>query len=268
MQFYSIFLTAADNSHIGRVDKASLSTQTLMEIFISGIENKEVICGSAEEPEDIDQWTGFSYSQEQPADAAEKHLNINWYKRHLVGTIDLQWLPTTIFSVTIYDSKLSGSLNLAVLAPSIRFLNLGGNDFSGEIDLHHMPAEIEEITLSDNQLTGSLNLEELARSIQALYLRKNHFSGTVCLRHLPPSIVELSISENELSGSVNLTRLPVTLKFLCLHRNNFGGRTDFSRLPKDLNVLNISCTNLAGEISVRNRTTRFLVGHSNVELVE
>ena len=54
MQFHSIFLIAADISLLGRVDKASLSTQTLMEIFIEGIENRELICGSTEEPSDIE----------------------------------------------------------------------------------------------------------------------------------------------------------------------------------------------------------------------
>ena len=54
MSLPSILLITADSSHLGRLDYASLSTQSLMEIFIEAIENREVICGSAEEPEDIE----------------------------------------------------------------------------------------------------------------------------------------------------------------------------------------------------------------------
>ena len=89
MRFSFIILSAVESSHLGRLDYASLSTQALMEIFIEGIENREVICGSTEEPDDIDQWVGVEYVEEQPADDAEKLIHIEWGEIDLVGTIDL-----------------------------------------------------------------------------------------------------------------------------------------------------------------------------------
>ena len=153
MPLLSILLTAADPSILGRVDKASLSTQALMEIFIEGIENREIISGCAEEPNDFDKWNGFEYVEEQPADAAVKLINIYWVELGLAGTIDLQWLPPAIRSLSIRDNELSGSLNLTALPPSIQLLECRSNGFSGEIDLCRLPAEIEDLYLSINHLS-------------------------------------------------------------------------------------------------------------------
>ena len=260
-----MFLLAVESSHLGRLDYASLSTQALMEIFIEGIENREIICGNAEEPADVDQWKGFEYVEEQTADAGEKLINIDWYYLDLVGTIDLRWLPPNIYSIIIDDSQLSGSRNLAALPPSIQRLEFTTNAFSGEIDLCHLPAKITIVFLSVNQLSGSINLEKLPTSMQELHLSKNRFTGTVCLRHLPPNFVGLSVRGNELSGTLDLTRLPVMMKYLSIEENNFEGKTDFSQLPEGLKQLNVSHTNLSGEIPVRYRSTYYRIAHSKVQ---
>jgi len=199
MSFQSTLLTAADNSYLGRVDKASLSTQTLMELFIASIENREVICGSAEEPEDIDQWDGLTYSRDHHAEATENSIKITWHSLDLSGTIDLQWISPTVFSLEIIGNKLSGSLNLTALPPSIQVLDLCYNEFSGEIDLCHLPTEMKKLNLSSNHLSGSLSLEELPQSIESLSLCSNRFSGTVCLQNLPRSLQVLSVGANDLS---------------------------------------------------------------------
>ena len=115
MQLYSVFLTIAVDPTLGKVDKSSFSMQTLMELFITGIENREVICGSGEEPDDIDKWKGFKYCPEQPPNTTEKLFTINWYDLHLVGTIDLQWLSQTISSLNMAGSTLNGYLSLSSL---------------------------------------------------------------------------------------------------------------------------------------------------------
>ena len=88
MNLYTIFFSTADIPFLGRVDKASLSTQTLIELFNKGIENLEVICGSTEEPADIGEWRSITYLQEQPVDRVEKQTNIYWHILNLWGTID------------------------------------------------------------------------------------------------------------------------------------------------------------------------------------
>ena len=268
MQFNLVLLSASDSSDLGRLDYASLSRQALMEIFIEGIENREIICGSAEEPEDIEQWRGFAYSEEQPSDTVEKHFIIRWVYLGLVGTIDLQWLPSTVQSLEIKYNKLTGSLNLTALPPSMQFLGIATNAFSGEIDLCHLPVGIKVLNLSNNQLSGSLNLEKLPQSIQALYLYTNRFTGSVCLQHLPPQLGNLAVSRNELSGAVDLTRLPVAMTVLWLEQNNLEGKTDFSHLPDALEQLDVSHTNLFGEIRARPGRTRFYIEHSNVQLIQ
>ena len=267
MNFHSVLLAAADTFHLGRVDKASFPTQTLMEMLIQGIENREVICGSREEPEDIDKWHGFRYCPENPSDVAESQSKITWVNLNLVGTIDLQWLPPIVLSLKVMKTKLSGSLNLTALPWSIQFLTLSFNSFSGDVDLCYLPAEIKELDLSNNQLSGSLNLEQLPQSIHILHVHCNRFTGTLCLLYLPPSLDEIAVDENELSGAVDLTRLPVRMTGLWLGSNNFEGKTDFSQLPEGLQELQVSYTNLSGKIVVQNRTKCFNVVHSSVELI-
>ena len=266
--FILVLITADDPSHLGRLDYTSFSTQALMEIFIQGIENREVICGSADEPEDIDKWRGFEYSQEQPVDGVVRHFTIDWDALDLVGTIDLQWLPPTVRSLGAIKNKLSGSLDLTKLPPSIKSLTLGFNKFSGEIELLCLPAGIEMLSVAHNQLSGSLNLEALPSSIKGLYVSGNRFTGTVCLLTLPQELANLYLGKNELSGTVDLTCLPATMTELDLNQNNFEGKTDFSQLPEDLRLLDVSYTNLSGKIVVQNRATRFLVGHSKIQLIE
>ena len=87
MYFHPVFLIGADTYHPGRVDTASFSTQSLMELFIQGIENLEVICGSAEEPDDIDKWEGLMYRWDRPIASSEKHVSIKWLYLELVGTV-------------------------------------------------------------------------------------------------------------------------------------------------------------------------------------
>jgi len=262
-----MLLSAVESSHLGRLDYASLSTQALMEILIEGIENRELICGSTEEPVDIEQWEGLEYVQEQPVDAAEKRFNVDWSYFNLVGTIDLRWLPPTAISLDVYDNKLSGSMDLTVLPLSVEWLILERNAFSGEIDLRHLPTKIQHLNVSYNQLSGSLELGKLPNSMQEFHLGANRFSGTVCLRHLPRSLQVLSVNENELSGPVDLTRLPVSIERLWLNKNYFEGKADFRQLPESIQELNISYTNISGEIAVGNRRTRFFVEHSKVQLI-
>ena len=154
MQINFIFFIAADTSHLGRLDYASLSTQALMEILIEGIENREVICGSQETPDDVEQWTGLEYTEEETTDEVETHFDIEWCNLELVGTIDLHWLPQTVDSLDISENKLRGSLNLTALPLSIQWLSFDDNAFSGEIDLCHLPAEIKELFFQTTSSVG------------------------------------------------------------------------------------------------------------------
>ncbi|KNH07331.1 hypothetical protein XU18_1863 [Perkinsela sp. CCAP 1560/4] len=57
------FVGSADPS-LGRLDYTPLSQQALMEMFIAGIENREIICGSREKPTDVTEWKGFQVDNE------------------------------------------------------------------------------------------------------------------------------------------------------------------------------------------------------------
>ena len=48
----------AYNDGIGRADRSKLSQQTLMELFIFPLTDRENICGSCERPDEVCQWNG------------------------------------------------------------------------------------------------------------------------------------------------------------------------------------------------------------------
>ncbi|KNH07837.1 hypothetical protein XU18_1544 [Perkinsela sp. CCAP 1560/4] len=69
MRFELIFLNTADAS-LGRVDRASLPQQALMEMLIEGITNKYEICGDADEPKGIEEWEGVTIEDGQVVEIA------------------------------------------------------------------------------------------------------------------------------------------------------------------------------------------------------
>mmetsp|Transcript_39622 Transcript_39622/g.62658 ORF Transcript_39622/g.62658 Transcript_39622/m.62658 type:complete len:227 (-) Transcript_39622:19-699(-) len=203
------FSLASDTS-LGKVDKSSLSQQTLMELFIDKIENKDRICDDPESPSPISQWKGTDFG---PQGVIDWHVRCND--------------ADEVISIKLWNIRLRGS-----------------------IQLEWIPLTTQKCVISYNYLSGTISLEHLSDGLVTLYARCNAFSGTVCLTRLPHSLQKLAISDNQLEGTVDLTHLPSGMKKLLLGDNGFSGMTDFSKLPRSLEVLDVSSTVIQGEITV------------------
>ena len=55
--YVGVFFACADDG-IGRFDRSMLSQQSLMELFIFGLNKPEKICGNRDDPADVCEWKG------------------------------------------------------------------------------------------------------------------------------------------------------------------------------------------------------------------
>ncbi|KNH05517.1 hypothetical protein XU18_3488 [Perkinsela sp. CCAP 1560/4] len=99
MRFELLFFETADSS-LGRVGHESLSHQSLMEMVIEGITDKENICGGANEPKDIEEWEGVTIKDVEVA-------KIQWNECNLQGSLHLEWLPSTVRKLVVTWNQLT-----------------------------------------------------------------------------------------------------------------------------------------------------------------
>mmetsp|Transcript_20450 Transcript_20450/g.31919 ORF Transcript_20450/g.31919 Transcript_20450/m.31919 type:complete len:246 (-) Transcript_20450:20-757(-) len=229
---------ADDSNGLGRLDYASLSEETLMEMLTDGISNLQRIC-EYDSPSDLSDWRSVNLTGDQVT-------NIRWEDYGLKGSIHLQWTPS-----------------------HVRWLTVAINELVGTVDLCHLPETLEKLDLSRNMLTGSLHLNHLPDRLGALYLYSNRFSGSVTLTELPKSLKMFSVRENLLEGTLDLTALPADLNYLWLSYNAFSGETDFSKISASMIEFDITNTKLSGTIYGRSRPSnqRLKVNGSGVKVI-
>ena len=145
MRFELVFLESVD-PWFGRVDRASLPQQALMEMVIDGIANKQKICGDANEPKDSEEWIGVTVEDEEV-------VSIRWRQFKLEGSLHLECLPSSVMEFDATDNNLTGSLDRASLPTSLKKLNLAGNEFTGAIDLERLPKSMVILGVSYNHLS-------------------------------------------------------------------------------------------------------------------
>ncbi|KAE8677095.1 putative LRR receptor-like serine/threonine-protein kinase [Hibiscus syriacus] len=141
-------------------------------------------------------------------------------------------LPPSIFNLTnlqvlnIAHNYLSGRIT-AVIAPSLRYLDLSSNDFSGEIPSNFsVQSQLQLINFSYNRFSGEVpagigNFQQL----EYLWLDSNQLYGT-----LPSviancsSLVHFSAEDNQLKGLLpgSIVAVP-NLEVLALSRNGLSG---------------------------------------------
>mmetsp|Transcript_8951 Transcript_8951/g.13567 ORF Transcript_8951/g.13567 Transcript_8951/m.13567 type:complete len:213 (-) Transcript_8951:54-692(-) len=181
---------------LGRVEIHSLPQQTIMELLISGFENKAILYGNQDEPPEIEYWNSIVF------DDAKEVIEIYWCKYDLWGLLNLKWLPTTLKVFSIYTNKLSGSIDLTCLPDGIQVVDLRDNAFSGEVSLACLPESLICLDISFNRFFGTINLTKLPSQMQGLSLRNNRFSGRPDFDKLPSSLKCLLVSHTSLSGKI------------------------------------------------------------------
>mmetsp|Transcript_10919 Transcript_10919/g.16500 ORF Transcript_10919/g.16500 Transcript_10919/m.16500 type:complete len:217 (-) Transcript_10919:61-711(-) len=182
---------------LGKLDKASLPQQTLMELVIEKIENKEQLYGISKDPSTIANWSCTRF------DAEGKIVGIIAEWQDLSGSLQLEWLPLTTLSVNFYYNELTGTIALTQLPDGLCVIDLSWNNFVGTVDLRYLPSHLKGLNFDRNHLSGSLDLTQLPLGIKNLQLHGNDFEGETDFSRLPLSLERLCLSDNRnLSGTI------------------------------------------------------------------
>lgn len=168
-----------EHCSLGKVDKNCLSQQTLMELFIEGIENKERI---RKDGDDISEWWGVTSNDQGEV------VGISWYFNDLEGTPDWKFLPATLTKIELGLNKLEGQVDLTQLPQSLKIFNIRNNQFSGSLDLTQLPPNLKFLDISNNQFTGKVDLGQLPSKINALLFDNNQFTERAGFEKLPNGI--------------------------------------------------------------------------------
>ena len=200
------FLTV--DLHLGRVDYASFSDQTLMEMLYEGFSAEAIkTCQNTEGVFlEVCDWHSVECDGDgnvvrfHDSHALSGSLQLCYIPpkvetftlqfKHTTGSIDLTQLPRRMKDLYLLNNRLSGSVDLTQLPRSIRSLDIEGNRFSGEIDLTRLPVGMESLILKNNLFTGSLIAKNLPHYIQ-INARENNFSAI--------ALVELQSKESNAS---------------------------------------------------------------------
>ena len=179
--YVGVYFTCADDG-IGRFDRSTASQQSLMELFIFGLNEPEKICGSQEDPDDVCEWKGVKCNVH--GEVEEFHWNFK--QDNGIGTVGLEFLPWSMKIVKMCRNALSGTIQLADL-----------------------PGKMEVVDISFNNLIGCLDLDRLPATVRTLYLRENKFTGEISLEHLPKCFKYLLLQNNQLSANPTKGHLSV-----------------------------------------------------------
>jgi len=236
-----LVFSTADPSDLGRLDHASLSQQTLMEIVLSGIHtNKESICGSNSSPKDLSEWQNTILNGNGDVD------EIRW--TNVEGTFQLEWLPSTVRRIYIRETKAPGTIDASKLPAQLSYLHLVANLFCGEFDLTHLPQNMDSLIINCEKFDGPIDVTKLPQRMTTLHINQTQLSGTVDLTALPGCLEVLVLARTALYGAVDLTQLPRSMSCFNISHNEFSGETDFSKLPQSLQQFSIEYTKLSGRI--------------------
>ena len=193
------FVSTAEG-FLSRLDLDSMPVQTQMELLVDGLQGKTKFQDADGGYLDITSWGGVDFHGETIVEICWRD---SFWNGQVHGSIDFQWLPSTVKDVSITGTK-----------------------FNGTLDMRGLPKNIEHLYLQRNALSGTLDLCNLSNKFFNLVLHTNLFSGTLELTALPPYIRYLCLQANQFHGDVKIGVLPRSLVNLRLEGNKFETVTD------------------------------------------
>ncbi|KNH06019.1 hypothetical protein XU18_3060 [Perkinsela sp. CCAP 1560/4] len=140
--YATVYFTCADDG-IGRFDRSTASQQSLMELFIFGLNEPEKICGNREDPADVCDWTGVTCN----ADGEVEEFQWVSKKQDGTGTLGFEFLPCSMKTVRMFWNALSGTIQLADLPEKIEVVYTSLNNLIGSLDLDSLPAVVRSLHL-------------------------------------------------------------------------------------------------------------------------
>mmetsp|Transcript_2371 Transcript_2371/g.3695 ORF Transcript_2371/g.3695 Transcript_2371/m.3695 type:complete len:299 (-) Transcript_2371:96-992(-) len=243
---------------IGKIDKDSLSMQTLMELLIEHVERKDRIGRREREPENLNFWKDLHFSKD-----GESITRIGWNFKGLGGSLSFQWLPQDLQEIEVGTNRLVGTVEFCSLPCSLKQIEMGKNMLNGTADLRSLPSQLTYFSIGENRFDGSLDLANLPSGLETLHAYNNKFSGNICLENLPARMKRLSLEQNYLVGPLTFTSLPEHMEELYLNANNFSGPIILV-IQKPMRYLRLNSNKFNGEV----RIDGYLKGMQEINLGE
>ena len=230
-----LFLYAADDEHLSRLDPTLLSDQALLEIFVSSFKNISEFQDENGNFLDIAEWENVDMGAQDGHDTTVAYFTypVADEQPNLGGSLNLVFLPPTLEGLYIVSCDLTGTIETADLPRGLLELNVCLNKLEGSFSIEKLPSTLEILIISGNQLCGSLRIGALPRPMRTIQAIQNMFVGEIDLRSLPPGLQRIEIDNNKFSGSVIVGPLPETLNIVKIGMN--GALTmDMPHLPASL----------------------------------
>ncbi|KNH05783.1 hypothetical protein XU18_3228 [Perkinsela sp. CCAP 1560/4] len=111
----AVVFFAVANDGIGKVDRSTLSQQTLMELFIFGLDKAEKIYGSRDAPGEVCEWNGVT------CNAGREVVKFRWAEKSGTGTLGFEFLPDSMENLNMsYNALSEGGGDGAVASAGLR----------------------------------------------------------------------------------------------------------------------------------------------------
>ena len=214
----SVFLTA-DSEHTGRFDPSLLTQQARMELLVQHSRDKSSVCTDDGDFKPISEWPGVTFNSDGEVTCLTRTWKIDLY----AGTVEFQWLPETVGTLSLPYAKTEGLFRAVDFPRRMTEIRLCSNSLKGSVETAQLPAKLVELNLMDNQISGTINLCTLPDKLSWLWLNGNEITGTIDLQNLPKTLEQIDLSSNALFGNLIVRGLPTALHNINVSTNKFAG---------------------------------------------
>ena len=229
-----VTLLSADTA-LGRFDVSSLPDQTLMELFIEGMEATGKLPFRLQNGfKDVCTWSTRKPFIQETIRCTDGRVTrvLFWFHRWSEDQFPFHYTPPLVTYFSMKKCQIHGTLDASALPVDLQCFQVPENKLSGEVKCGEFPRKIERISLVSNVFTGSLHLADLPDSVIEFHAEYNELSGSIHLNDLPPQMAYLTLQNNKLTGEVHIDRLPPSIHDIDLSENCFKGELRLLDFPK------------------------------------
>ena len=217
---------------LGRLDYHLLSDQTLMEMLIDGIwqKDKEKLFDTNGNFIDACEWMGVKCEGDRVTHIIALHME---FRRKM---FPFWYIPPLVEKFVAEYRYFHGTLNTNDLPRGLRNFNVAYNKLNGTLSLRELPRSLEKFRVYINLFSGSVAFADLPQSLKVFDAGGNQFSGEISWNAIPPKLKYLNLWRNALTGSINIERLPASMQSIVLSANAFSGDFTMLSIPKNIEI--------------------------------
>ena len=166
------FLLSADNP-IGRFDASMLTDHQMMELFFkpSDTDPRDYCRSNGCDQDDACTWKGVTCSPEGNVTEVawcrremqisgsinfvgipRRTKTIDFVRQSLCGDVDTSVLPISLESFTLQNCNFTGSLDMQVLPPRLKYFCVCGNAITAISSISHLPESLTDISIAETNL--------------------------------------------------------------------------------------------------------------------